>query len=130
MIHGACHCGAVRWRFDVEPDSATACNCTLCRRYGVLWAYDLDGDRTHVSGPTRVYSWGERNLGFHFCEGCGCITHYRALKPDAQGRTRTAVNLRMVEPDAVAQIPVNHFDALTTWKNLGRDGRCIADMWF
>ena len=42
MILGLCHCGAVQWRFDGVPESATACNCTICRRYGVLWAYDYD----------------------------------------------------------------------------------------
>jgi len=27
------------------PESATTCNCTICRRYGVLWAYDYEGER-------------------------------------------------------------------------------------
>ena len=35
MLHGSCHCGAVNWRFEAMPQSATACNCTICRRYGV-----------------------------------------------------------------------------------------------
>ncbi len=40
MIEGTCHCGAVRWQFDGQPDGPTACNCTVCRRYGgVLWVY-------------------------------------------------------------------------------------------
>lgn len=42
MIEGSCHCGSVTWRFDRIPESATACNCTVCRRYGVLWAYDFE----------------------------------------------------------------------------------------
>jgi hypothetical protein len=130
MLEGSCHCGAVRWKFEITPKSVTACNCTICRRYGALWAYDYDGDRTQVSGPARVYVWGERGIGFHFCEHCGCIAYYRALRPDAQGRNRTAVNLRMAEPDAVANIPVNHFDGLKDWTDLGPDGRCVADMWF
>jgi hypothetical protein len=130
MLEGSCDCGAVTWRFDLAPDSATTCNCTICRRYGVLWAYDLAGDRTTVSGPTRVYARGPRNVGFHFCETCGCITHYRALKPDAEGRSRTAVNLRMAEPDAVAQFPIHQFDGLKNFTSLGRDGRCVADSWF
>ena len=43
MIEGSCHCGLVQWRFAGEPELATACNCTICRRYGVLWAYDYEG---------------------------------------------------------------------------------------
>jgi hypothetical protein len=135
MIEGACHCGAVRWSFDVPADSATTCNCSLCRRYGVLWAYDLQGDRTIVSGPTRTYvrSAGthyEPSVAFHFCADCGCVTHYRALKPDAEGRVRTAVNLRMAEPDVVAALPVARWEGLHSFSGLPRDGRRAADFWF
>ena len=63
MIEGSCHCGAVRWSFDGTPEAATACNCTVCRRYGVLWAYDYEDERIRVSGPTRVYVRG-RLLAF------------------------------------------------------------------
>ena len=130
MIEGSCHCGRVRWKFDVAPASATACNCTICRRYGVLWAYDLAGKRTFVSGKMRAYAWGRRGIGFHFCANCGCVAYYRAFKADAEGRTRTAVNLRMAEPDIVSRIPVKHFDGLENWNYLSGDGRCVADLWF
>jgi hypothetical protein len=68
MLEGSCHCGAVHWRFDGMPQTTLACSCTVCRRYGTLWAYDFEGERIHVSGPTRAYLRGERILGFHFCE--------------------------------------------------------------
>jgi hypothetical protein len=45
MIKGSCHCGALSWSFDGMPESVTACNCTLCRRYGALWIYDFEGER-------------------------------------------------------------------------------------
>ena len=54
MIEGSCHCGAVTWRFEGEPDGATACNCTVCRRYGVLWAYDFVDEGIKVAGPTPI----------------------------------------------------------------------------
>lgn len=130
MIEGVCHCGAVRWRFDAVPDAATACNCTLCRRYGVLWAYGHDGEDVHLLGETRAYVWGDRSIGFHFCPTCGCIAAWRALAPNAEGRRRAAVNLRLAEPAEVAAIPIDHFDGLDTWTDLPRDGRCVADMWF
>ena len=55
MIQGSCLCGDVRWQFDAEPDGATACNCTACRRYGVLWAYDYEDEAITVSGRTQAY---------------------------------------------------------------------------
>jgi hypothetical protein len=54
----------------------------------------------------------------------------RALGPDESGRRRIAVNLRLAEPEAVGAIVVDHFDGLVRFDDLGRDGRCVTDMWF
>lgn len=129
MIEGSCHCGAVRWRFDGTPDGATACNCTVCRRYGVLWAYDHEGEGITVSGPTQSYIRGKA-VSFHFCAACGCVAFWRALTVDEAGRRRIAVNLRLAEPETVAKIPIDHFDGLGAFEDLPRDGRCVADYWF
>jgi hypothetical protein len=129
MIEGACHCGAVRWSFDGIPDGATACNCTVCRRYGVLWAYDYEGERIKVSGPTKGYVRG-RAISFHFCPDCGCVAYWRAQALGDDGRRRIAVNVRLAEPNAVAALPIDHFDGLNTFEDLPRDGRCVGDYWF
>ena len=129
MIEGSCHCGAVRWSFQGVPEAATACNCTACRRYGVLWAYDYENEGIKVSGPAQAYVPG-RHLGFHFCRNCGCVAYWRGLEPNQQGRRRIAVNLRLAEPEAVAAVPIEHFDGLDSFDDLGRDGRCVRDMWF
>ena len=130
MIEGSCHCGAVRWGFEGTPESATACNCTVCRRYGVLWAYDYEDERIRVSGPTRIYARGSRTIGFHFCAYCGCVAYWRALAPREDSRRRIAVNLRLAEPEAVGTIVMDHFDGLVSFDDLGRDGRCVVNMWF
>ncbi|HEV7157140.1 MAG TPA: GFA family protein [Caulobacteraceae bacterium] len=126
MIEGSCDCGAVRWRFANVPERATACNCTLCRRYGVLWAYDYEDGAIAVSGPTRVYVRGSGWIGFHFCGACGGIAYWRALEPGEDGRRRMAVNLRLAEPKVVATIPIRHFDGLETCEDLPDDGRRLA----
>lgn len=130
MLEGSCHCGAVRWSFYGQPESATACNCTVCRRYGALWAYDYEDERIRVSGATRVYARGSRTLGFHFCADCGCVAYWRALAAGKDGRRRIAVNLRLAVPEEVAAIVLDHFDGLVSFDDLGRDGRCVADLWF
>jgi len=129
MLQGSCLCGNVRWVFDGEPEGATACNCTACRRYGVLWAYDYEGEGIRVSGETRAYARGKA-LEFHFCPACGCIVFWRGLQKEQGGRVRIAVNLRLSEPEAVAHIPIDHFDGLNTFDDLPRDGRCVSDYWF
>lgn len=129
MIEGSCHCGAVHWRFEPAIEGATACNCTVCRRYGALWAYDFEGEGVSVRGETRAYVRG-RAIEFHFCPSCGSVAFWRARELDEEGRRRMAVNLRLAAPDAVAQIPIDHFDGLDTFDDLPRDGRCVGDYWF
>jgi hypothetical protein len=129
MIEGACLCGAVRWSFDGLLEAATACNCTACRRYGALWAYDYEGEAIRVSGPTKAHVRG-RSLEFHFCPECGCVAFWRGRALDEQGRRRIAVNLRLTDPGPIASVVIDHFDGLDSFDDLPRDGRCIKDMWF
>lgn len=129
MIEGSCVCGAVHWKFASQPDGATACNCTACRKYGALWAYAHENDGAWVSGKTQAFARGKA-LEFHFCPVCGCMAFWRANQLDEHGRRRLAVNLRMAEPDAVEAIRIDHFDGLDSFEDLPRDDRCVADYWF
>lgn len=132
MLEGVCLCGAVRWRFDAEPDGATACNCTACRRYGALWIYGHAGDDVHVEGDTGAYTRPREHpaLSFHFCRTCGNVTHWLGRRLEA-GRIRMAVNLRLAaDPAAAMDIPIDHFDGFGTFEDLPRDGRTVKDMWF
>ena len=116
-------------KFDELPESATACSCTACRRYGVLWAYGHEGENITVTGETTSYIRGNA-LSFNFCPKCGNVSHWRGLKTNEEGKRRIAVNLRLTEPGPIGHIPIDHFDGLDKWEDLPRDGRCIKDMWF
>ena len=129
MLEGACLCGSTRWKLDELPESATACSCTACRRYGVLWAYGHEGENITVTGETTSYIRGNA-LSFNFCPKCGNVSHWRGLKTNEEGKRRIAVNLRLTEPGPIGHIPIDHFDGLDKWEDLPRDGRCIKDMWF
>ena len=78
MIRAACHCTNVRLTAAQPPDWVMDCNCTLCRRYGGLWAYYEKGEVELVQGEgkTDTYHWGSNALLFHRCSECGCITHF------------------------------------------------------
>lgn len=128
MLTGNCHCGAVVWTADAVPESVTICNCSICRRYGVVWAYGHEGRDIRVAGATSVYLWGSRSIGFHFCPTCGVVVCWRAETATGDGLRRIAVNLRLAEPELVAAIPLDRFDGLDSWLDLPRDGRCFADL--
>lgn len=130
MLKGSCLCGAVRFRFRGEPGSATACNCTACRRYGALWIYGYEGEEIELEGETTNYMRQPKSvLDFRFCRSCGCVAAWRSTGLGKDGRRRMAVNVRLCEPGDVGHLMIDHFDGLDTFDDRPQDGRTVADMW-
>ena len=127
MIEGACHCGEVQFTLTSQPEYATSCNCTLCRRFAAFWAYGFKDEEIQVSGNTKAYLRDPKTIEFHFCENCGCIAYWRTPEPGADGRYYMAVNLRLADPSDVASIPLNLFDGFDKFEALPRDGRCVGE---
>ncbi len=48
---------------------------------------------------------------------------WRGLRLEADGRRRMAVNVRLAAFDAVAGLPIDHFDGLDSFEDLPSDGR-------
>ena len=133
VLTGSCHCGDAHWTLEGDPGSITACNCTLCRRYGVLWAYAHENERIRIEGPTSAYvrpDQADPALEVRFCPTCGCVLCWRGLRLQPDGRRRMAVNVRLAEPDAVAHLALDGFDGLENFEDLPSDGRCVRDLWF
>lgn len=84
MVRAACHCTAVRFEIADLPEWVLDCNCTICRRYGAIWSYPHASSVKLVSGTdaTETYVWGDRELEFHRCKTCGCVTHMAVLGAD------------------------------------------------
>ena len=104
-----CHCGNVRLKLDTLPSEVGECNCSICRRYAASWAY-FSPDQVDVkcSEQTVFYCWGDKDVEFHRCNICGCLTHYVTTeKCDAN---ILAVNMKMAENDVLAAIPVRKID--------------------
>ena len=111
----------------------TACNCTLCQRYGALWAYGYENERIRIFGPSATYSRAGKeapSLEIHFCPCCGGVLCWRGLRLEEDGRRRMAVNVRLAPPETVAELPIQHFDGLETFDDLPDNGRCVRDLWF
>lgn len=118
MLAATCHCGAVRVEVPRKPGSLTNCNCSICRRYGTLWAYyPLSEVRVAATpGATDEYRWGDRTLKFVRCRSCGCVTHWEPVEPRAD--SKMGVNARNFDPDALQSVPVRLLDGASTWKYL------------
>ena len=115
---GQCHCGAVSFTYPKAPEYLTDCNCSLCRRLGAWWAYEVRENVVleYAGGATIRYVQGDETLETHSCSTCGCTTHWLTLDGDAS--LRMAVNFRLCDPDAIKDIPVRRFDGANTWEFL------------
>lgn len=116
-VQASCHCGAILITLSHQPAEVVECNCSLCRRYGVLWAYY---EASEIAGlpfgdATETYSWNGRHVDFHRCRSCGCITHWA---PRSSGRTRYGINARLLMPELLAKSRVRHKDGARSGKLL------------
>jgi len=105
-----------------RPRKLTQCNCSICRRYGALWAY-FQRKSIHVhaeKNALKSYSWGNHRFVFTHCANCGCVTHYERTNRQADGSDMAAVNLRNIDdPAIIAALPIRLLDGASSWKVLG-----------
>jgi hypothetical protein len=102
-MRGSCHCGAVRIEVARPPAWVGSCNCSICRRRGLLWAYyPLEDVRIEsAAGATEPYVWGDRCIASHHCRTCGCVTHWENLLPDPEKMGVNALLLDGFDPEKV-----------------------------
>lgn len=114
----SCHCGAIRIEVRQLPRTVTSCNCSICRRYGALWAYYRAGSVTVRAprGGLAKYSWRRRIRNYYRCAKCGCVTHY-AYRSKRRDDT-VGVNAANFDPSALLGVRVRHLDGAASWKML------------
>lgn len=110
-LTGSCHCGAVRIEVPAAPEWLGSCNCSICRRTGVLMAYYRPGT-VKVEGETAAYLTGDRFIRIHHCRTCPCLTHWTANPEALAGELpegvravldeRMGVNARLLDGFAVS----------------------------
>lgn len=118
MLVGTCHRGAVTIALPFAPETATSCNCSMCRRLGGIWAYYEFGIVKITGHPERTqeYVQGDKTLRTIRCKTCGCVTHWEPLKPELG--LRHGVNLRNFNPKLLETVTVRCFDGADTWEFL------------
>jgi hypothetical protein len=118
MLSATCHCGTVKVEIPRRPRTLTNCDCSVCRRYGTLWAYFKTAE-VKISAPpgaTSSYAWGRRSLRFVRCGTCGCVTHW---EPTAAERgPRMGVNARNFDPLQLGNVRIRLLDGALTEKYL------------
>ncbi len=100
-----CHCGNIKIKAAMPKDIAQ-CNCSICRRYAALWAYYTPNDVqiTYKKEGVAFYIWGDKEVEFHRCNLCGCITHYITTQECREDIL--AINMNMAEAEIVNKLPI------------------------
>lgn len=119
MLIASCHCGAVKVQVPRRPRSLTNCNCSMCRRYGVLWAYYRDAEVRLQAAPdaTDEYAWGRKSQRFIRCRHCGCVMQWKKFEPT--GASYSGVNARNFDPAELGDVRIRLLDGAETWKYVG-----------
>lgn len=108
---GSCQCGAVTFTVEAElPGEAISCNCSHCRRKGLLLTFvPAEAFRLDTGGDTlATHRFNTRRIAHRFCTACGCQPFAEGVGPD--GRDTRAINLRCVPAADLDALTLRSFD--------------------
>ena len=77
-MQGSCLCGAIRFRVNAEPQGASCCHCSQCRKQsGHVWAsaHVPDGSLEIEGEPAWYRSSHKARRGF--CPVCGSVLFWK-----------------------------------------------------
>ena len=109
-ISGSCHCGNIAFEAEGEFDKAMECNCSFCRRRGVLLAF-VPRDKLELTTPREnlsTYHFNKEVIAHHFCASCGIAPFSEAVLPN--GAEMAVINLRCVPEIDLAALTVTQYD--------------------
>ncbi len=95
-----CHCGQIKIVTQATPKKLNRCSCSICRRYGALWAY-FDPSSLKITGETDTYIWGDKMISFHRCPNCGVLTHWNHIDG---GAGLIGINMQNADQGAITEI--------------------------
>jgi len=109
-LKASCHCGRVSIELPSPPDKLNECRCTVCYKYGALWAYfprDTLAVATAEGGTVEAYVRADSDgyLSFNRCGHCGGMTHWLGLGEYAGPKRKAGVNCRLLPEKDIEGIP-------------------------
>ena len=107
---GSCQCGAVRYQVSADLGSTVVCNCSRCRRLGLILTFVPASEFKLLSGEdaTTEYLFNRHVIHHHFCSTCGIESFSRGKKPD--GSPVVAINVRCLDGVDLDALKPTHFD--------------------
>lgn len=105
---GSCQCGAVAYRVEADLDQTVTCNCSRCRRLGLVLTFvPREALVIEKDGPTTEYRFNKHAIAHRFCPTCG-VEPFAFGEQDGQQMAAINVNcLEGVDPRALDSKPVD-----------------------
>ncbi len=88
---GSCHCGAVTYEVEADFTEGMTCNCSHCKRKGMLLTFVPKTQFTLKSGEDALttYHFNKKQIDHVFCKTCG-------VQSFAQSGDMVAINLNCI----------------------------------
>jgi hypothetical protein len=109
---GGCHCGAVRFQVELDPQAGgSRCNCSICSKISLTTAIVKPEAFRLLSAPDKLnmYEWGGKTGQRFFCKTCG-VHCYGPGYLEQVGGAYVSVSLNCLDDVDANQLPIVHWD--------------------
>jgi len=109
-LTGGCHCGLVRFECTTDLAMVTACNCSICTKRGLHFAFLPPKNFQLRAGEEnlREYLFNKRAIRHQLCADCGVEIFARGSKPD--GSEVVALNVSCIDGIDLANVAMTPVD--------------------
>lgn len=92
--HGSCHCRVVTYEVDADFIEGMHCNCSHCKRKGMLLAFVPKTQFRLLSGENNLaaYHFNKKTIDHLFCTTCGVQSY-------GQSGDTIAINLNCIDDE-------------------------------
>jgi len=107
---GGCHCGAVRYTVEIDPNAESiACNCSICGKSGSYLQFVTPDKFSLDQGEDQLtdYQFNKNVIHHVFCKTCGIRSFARGQGPRGP---MVAINVRCLDGVNTFDLPTKQFD--------------------
>ena len=107
---GGCHCGMVRFECTTDLAMVTACNCSICTKKGLHFAF-LDPARFRLDAgedSLKEYLFNKHAIRHQMCADCGTEVFAHGKKSD--GSEVVALNVSCIDGIELAKLKMTPVD--------------------
>jgi hypothetical protein len=109
-LTGGCHCGLVRFECTTDLAMVTACNCSICTKRGLHFAFLAPASFQLRAGEDNLkeYLFNKHAIHHQSCNDCGVEVFARGNKPD--GTAVVALNVSCIDGIELSSLKMTPMD--------------------